>query len=142
MVFLKIRLIKNKKEFDQVLKIREIVFIKGQKVPKQRERDQFDKKAKHVIVIYKGRPVGCARIRFIDKKAKLERIAILSRYQGKRLGKKLMDYLIKYCRKRKAKEIILHSQYYIRNFYRKFGFKQRGKIFMDANIKHIEMRLK
>ena len=139
---MKIRLAKNKKELEDIFRIREIVFIKGQRVPRKRERDEFDKSAKHVIVFYNKKPIGCARVRFVHKKAKLERIALLKEYRNKGLGKMIMDYLINYCRKKKSKEIVLNSQYYIKDFYRKCGFKTRGKIFMDAGIKHIEMYLK
>jgi len=74
---IQIRSIKNKKELEQVFRIREIIFIREQKVQKNIERDEFDKISKHVIILYKNKPVGCARIRLIGKKAKLERIALL-----------------------------------------------------------------
>ena len=83
MTGLKIRLIKNKEELQQVLRIRNIVFVRGQKVSKQKEIDGFDDNAKHVIVLYKNYPIGCARIRLIGKEAKLERIALLNKYRGK-----------------------------------------------------------
>jgi len=35
----------------------------------------------------------------------------------------------------------MNSQYYLKNYYKKFGFKTRGKTFMEAGIKHIEMYL-
>ena len=138
----KIRLVKNKKELGQVYKIREIVFIKEQKVPKKIEFDEFEKSAKHFIVIYKNKPVGCARVRFIDKKAKLERIALLKKYRGKGIGKIVINYLIKYCKNKNAKEIFMNAQYYIRYYYNKLGFKEIGKPFMEAGIKHIKMYLK
>ena len=125
-----------------MFKIRENVVIKVQNVPEKREKDELDKTAKHVIVIYKNKQIGCARIRFINKKAKLERIALLKKFRSKGFGKAIMDYLINYCKKKKVKEINLHSQYYIKDFYKSCGFKQRGKIFMDAGIKHIDMYLK
>ncbi len=139
---LKIRLIKNKKEFGQVFRIREIVFVKGQNVPKERERDGLDSSSRHVIVFYNGKVIGCARIRLIGNKAKLERIALLKEYRGKGFGKIIMDYLVKYCKRKKVKEIVLHSQCYIKDFYNRCGFKERGKVFYDANIKHIEMYMK
>lgn len=139
---LKIRLIKNKRELNAVLRIRKIVFIKGQHVPKSRERDGLDSTSKHVIVFYNSKPTGCARIRFLGKKAKLERIAILSSYQGKGFGRKLMDYLIQYCKRKGAKEIVVHSQIYVKDFYLVCGFKPRGKIFLDAGIKHVTMGLR
>ena len=76
------------------------------------------------------------------KKAKMERIALLKSYRGKRYGETIMNYLINYSKKRGAKEAVVHSQYHIRKFYKKHGFRERGKTFIDAGIKHIEMYLK
>ena len=135
---LKIRLIKNKDELNSILKIREIVFIKGQNVPGKRERDGLENESKQVIVLYKNRPIGCARIRFINKKAKLERIALLPKYRKRGLGKKLMAYLINYSKKHKVREIYLHGQCRIQKFYEGVGFKTRGAVFMDGGMKHLE----
>ncbi len=137
-----VRLIKNKKELAQVFRIREIVFIKGQNVSRKMEMDGLDGSAKHVIVLYHSKPIGCARIRFFGQKAKLERIAILSKYQGKRFGMKLMKYLIAYCKRRKATKLVLHSQVRVKDFYSRFGFKCHGKKFIEAGILHIRMVLK
>ena len=104
-----------------------------------RINDSFDKIAKHAIVFSNKKTIGCARLRFVGKKAKLERIAVLKKYRNKGIGKLIMDYLIGYCKNKKTGEIIVHSQYYAKEFYTKFGFKRRGKIFMDAGIKHVEM---
>ncbi len=139
---LQITLIKNKEEFDEVLKLRKVIFVKGQSVPIERELDGFDDKAKHVILKYNGKPIGCARIRFIHGKAKLERIGILESYRGMGFGEKLTRYLIAYCKRKDAKEIVLHSQDYVQKFYEKFGFKTRGKPFKDAGINHVEMYMK
>jgi len=141
---LKIRLVKNKKELEKVFKIRIIVFVDEQKVPPELELDEFDtlSKAKHVIMLYKGKPIGAARIRFPKNNAKLERLALLKEYRGKGFGKAIIEYMVEYCQKKKPKEIVLHGQCYAENFYRKCGFIPRGKIFMDAGIKHIEMYLK
>ena len=138
---LKIELVKNKKDLEHVFKIRETVFIKEQKVPKDIERDDFDSIAKHFVVFYRNKPIGCARISFINKKVKLERIALLKKYRGKGFGKIITEYLIEYCKKKNVKEIFMHSQYYLKDFYNKCGFKIRGKTFMEADIKHIEMYL-
>jgi len=138
---LKVRLIKNKRELDDVLKIREIVFIKGQNCPRECEMDGLENKAKHVIVKYRGKTIGCARVRFLENKAKLERIALLEDYRGKGFGREIMNYLIRYCKRKKVEEIFLHSQSYVKKFYEKCGFKPRGKPFLEAGIKHIEMRM-
>lgn len=136
---LNIKQVKNKKEYNKILKIREIVFIKEQNVPKEIEMDEFDKDAKHFIVYLKNKSIGCARIRKINNYVKLERIAILKEYRGRGFGKDLTNFLINYCKKIGFNEIQLHSQIYISNFYEKLGFKSIGKKFLEADIKHIKM---
>ncbi|RLI62298.1 MAG: GNAT family N-acetyltransferase, partial [Candidatus Asgardarchaeum californiense] len=46
---------------------------------------------------------------------------------------------VNYCKNKGYSEICLHSQTYIIDFYKKCGFKPRGKTFLEAGIKHIEM---
>ena len=134
-----IREIKNKKELKKVLEIRTEVFVKGQNVSETLEIDGEDDKATHIIVLLNNKPIGCARIRFLNNKAKLERIAILESYRGKRYGKELVQFLIKFCLDKKVKEIYMHAQYYLKKFYSNLGFKEQGEIFEEAGIKHVEM---
>jgi predicted GNAT family N-acyltransferase len=139
---LKIKLIENKVELKQAFEIRNTVFGKEQKIPRELDFDGKDKEAKHALIFYNNKPIGCARIRFIGGKAKLERIAIIKKYRGKGFGNALVSYLINYCKRRKAKEIYFDSQYHARDFYTKIGFKIKGKPFAEAGIKHIGMYLK
>ncbi len=140
---LKIKKIKTKKELKKALKIREIVFIKGQNVPAKRERDGLDNNCIHFLVKYKGKHVGTARIRALNKKeAKFERIAIIKNYRKEGIGSKLVKCMIDYCKKNNFKKISLGAQLHTLNFYKKSGFKPIGKIFMDANIKHKKMLMK
>ena len=139
---IKIRLVKNKKELEQVYKIREIVFIEEQNVPKNVECDKFDNIAQHFILLYKNKPIGCARIRLINSKAKLERIAVLKRYRNRGFGKLIVKYLVRYCKNKKIKEMFMNAQYYLKEYYQKFGFKPKGRTFMEAGIKHVKMYLK
>ena len=136
---IKIKIAKSKNELDNVFKIREIVFIREQKVSENIEKDKFDTTAKHFILYYKNKPIGCARIRLVGGKAKLERIAVLKNYRGKGFGKTIVDYLIKYCKSKKINEIFMNAQHYLKDYYKKFGFMPIGKPFMEAGIKHIKM---
>ena len=140
---LKIKIIKTKKELKSAFNIRNIVFGKEQKIPRKIDFDGLDNKTKQILVLYNNKPIGTARIRFIQNRAKLERIALLKKYRGRGLGEKLMNFLIDYCKKKEIKEIYFHAQCYLKDFYKKFGFKIRGKSFIEAGkIKHIEMYLK
>jgi len=136
-----VRLIRNNKELDHVMRIRRIVFIRDQDVPHHREVDGLDSSSRHVIAFLGRKPVGCARIRVLSGTAKLERIAVLKSYQGRGIGRAIMNYLISFCKSRNQR-MVLHSQCYIKDFYRKHGFNEYGSVFMDAGIQHIAMSRK
>ena len=139
---LSMRLIKNQKELDKLLKIRGVVFIEEQKVPHSRERDGLEDESKHFIVHYKGKCVGGARMRFVRNKAKFERIVFLRSCRGKGFGRKLMRYLIGYARRKGVKEVVVHGQVASTEFYEKSGFKKRGQAFMDGGMRHYEFFLR
>jgi len=130
----------TEKELQQVFNIRKKVFIEGQNVPENIEMDIYDKTSKHFIAYLDDIAIGCARIRQNDY-IKLERIAIFEEYRNKGYGTKLTEWLIDYCKQKKNREIILHSQLYVVDFYKKFGFKKVGGIFDEAGIKHVKMIL-
>jgi len=138
---LQIKLVTNKEEFEHVINIRKEVFIKGQNVPLDIEIDGLDPESEHFIAYLGNEPIGCARIRTNKKYARLERIAIIKKHRCKGFGTKLTNFLIDYCRKQNYVEIILHSQNYVIDFYKKFGFKIKGETFLEANIEHKEMVL-
>ncbi len=141
MVRLEVRHIDNPGELDDVFRIRHIVFVEGQDVPSDREWDGLDENAEHIIALADSLPVGCARIRFPDGKAKLERLAVLPEYQGTGIGFAVMEYLVEYAWKKGVDEIYLHAQLTTLDFYSRFGFAPRGEVFDDANIEHKEMFL-
>ena len=141
MVQMEVRHINGPGELDDVFRIRHIVFVEGQDVPPDREWDGLDEGAEHVIALVDNVPAGCARMRFPDKKAKLERLAVLSEYRGKDVGSRIMEYMVANSWERGVNEIYLHAQLTTLEFYSRFGFSPRGGVFDDANIDHREMFL-
>lgn len=136
-----IHLARNREEIGEALKIREEVFIKGQNVSPELDRDGLDESAEHAILYLDSKPVGTARLRYLGNRIKLERFAVLEEFRGFGLGAKLMNFLIGQGKKKGVDEIHMHAQHYLVNYYSKFGFRPRGEIFYEANIKHIEMFL-
>lgn len=124
-------------ELQLVQNIREIVFVQGQKVPFEIERDGFDESCMHIIAFFNDTPVGTARIRKIKEGSKLERIAVLSEYRKKGIGTKIIEFAINQL---KGKTILLNAQFYLLDYYKKFGFKEYGKKFFEAGIEHIKMK--
>ena len=50
-----------------------------------------------------------------------------------------MKAIMEYAKNIGMKRIYLHSQTYIKDFYKNLGFTEIGKEFIEAGIPHIEM---
>lgn len=124
-----------------LIPIRKSIFIEEQLVPAELEWDDWDNKAKHIIIIFNNAPIGCARLIFIDKIMRLERMAIIKskRYRG--FGTKLLFEIIRIAKNEKIDRICISAQIQAMFFYQKIGFISEGEIYNDAEIKHIKMTL-
>ena len=137
---LRYKLVENNKELEDALNIRRKVFMEEQGVSEALEVDGNDSSALHVIAKNGDIAVGTARVRFLNKQqAKIERMAILKPSRGTGIGKGIITFLEEELKKRGIEQIVLHSQYYAIDFYKKFGYKETGLPFLDADIKHITM---
>jgi hypothetical protein len=120
-------------------KIREIVFMKEQLVPKEEEWDGQDERSWHYLAISKeGNPIGCARLM---PSGQIGRMAVLKEQRGLGIGALLLDSVVIHAKELKIEHIFLHAQTYAIGFYEKAGFKVHGEEFMDANIPHYAMNL-
>ena len=136
--------VKNiKDKFDQknAFEIRSKVFCEEQKVSKIIEFDGMDEFCNHYLAKFNEFPIGTARVR--EKKRgiyKIERMAVLKEYRMKGAGKALIEEILdQYLTIRKTNNLILYSQIKAKDFYKKFGFVEVGKEFIEANIRHIKM---
>lgn len=130
----------SEKEINDALDVRYQVFVVEQKIDKDIELDGLDQDCDHFVAYIDGLAVGAGRIRYLDNnKAKIERMAVLSEFRGKKIGGEILRTMVSYLTKNKIIEIVLNSQYHAKAFYEKFGFKPQGKIFTEANIDHIKM---
>jgi len=124
-------------------KLRIEVFVKEQNVPPDIECDEYDKEAIHIIGIDEksGECIACGRLVVKDGIAKIGRVAVKKDFRKKGYGTKICQELITMARETGIRDIRLHSQLEVATFYEKLGFKPYGKTFMEANIKHIAMKL-
>jgi predicted GNAT family N-acyltransferase len=139
---LEMRIAKSKDEIKQAFWIREQVFMIEQGMPRHVEFDKYDDSAYHVVAYLENKPIGCARMRKIGSRIKMQRIAILSKYRGKGFGKRIVKFMVNFGKKQKVSELFMNAQHYLKHFYESFGFRARGKIFKEGKIDHIEMFLK
>ncbi len=136
-----IRFIENKDELERILDLRYDVFTGEQNIPTEIEHDNKEDEAEHIIVFDDDKLIGCARIRFIDSRAKLERIIVVKGYRGRGIGNKIMDFLIQHAKSKDIKEAYLIGQSRLKPFYGGKGFKTRGEEFIIAEIPHFEFYL-
>lgn len=133
---------KSKKDISKALRVRYLVFTKEQGIEPKIDNDRLDGSATHVIAKQNGKIIGTMRIRVYNNRARLERLAVLKDYRGKGIGKVVTEYAVSHCKKNGLKEITLHSQFYLMDFYKSLGFTPKGRKFIEAGIEHIEMNLK
>lgn len=129
-------------DIKKCLEIRKQVFVDGQNVSIDDEIDGKDAQSVHYLLVIDSNPVGTARVRFAEKYAKIERVAILNSQQGQGFGGIIMQKILtdlklipKVCMAK------LSSQTYAIPFYEKFGFTICSPEYMDAGISHKDMQL-
>ncbi len=121
--------------------IRHQVFQREQNVKPDLDFDGLDDITPHLIAYYQNEPVGTARIRSLDLyKVKLERMAVLSVYRGRGIGRALVREAIAFAKAQNISEIQLNAQVHAKEFYRKLGFEPYGEEFDEAGITHVSMK--
>ena len=135
-----IKLLNGTDNLSAAFTIRQRVFIDEQKVPPELEWDDMDKVAIHFILYLDKNPVGTARVFEKQRVWYIGRMAILQKHRGKGYGKLMMENVLNFLFSKKPNIIVLYAQITVLGFYRKFGFVEIGDEFLDAGIKHKEMR--
>ncbi len=130
---------KGMNDFEDVLLVRNKVFIDEQKISKDLITDEYDQISYNVVVYEKNEPVGTGRLIFKDSKYQIGRIAVLDEFRGKRYGDLIVRMLIRKAVNIGAEEVHLHSQLNKKEFYEKIGFKTYGNPYSEAGIEHISM---
>jgi YbgC/YbaW family acyl-CoA thioester hydrolase len=121
--------------------IRTRVFVDEQKIPAEMEYDVADAGCTHAVA-YNRFGVALATGRLLEHVpgvAKIGRMAVVPTMRGTRIGRAVLDALIKAARDRGDHEALLHAQASAAGFYSRAGFAARGPEFDEAGIAHIEM---
>lgn len=137
---LTIRLAQLPADFPQIYQVRQQVFQLEQGVDAALEFDGLDDQAEHLLAVQDRQAIGTARIRYFNpQRAKLERVAVLATARGQGIGKKLVATAFAILSDRGVREVYIHSQVAVRDFYNSLGFESEGEIFEEAGIPHVKM---
>lgn len=140
-------------DLDQVWALRHEVFVVGQGVPVELERDALDAGADHAAARLDGRLVGTGRLvdGRIDEQGELVpgtpgtvgtvgRMAVAHDARGVGTGRALLDLLVARAAERGLPAVELHAQLHARGFYERAGFTPFGAVYLEAGIEHLGMR--
>jgi predicted GNAT family N-acyltransferase len=121
-----------------LMRIREQVFVREQKVPTALEHDEYDAECYHFLAYDEyGTPVGTARMLH---NGYIGRMAVLPRYRSLGVGSKLLTNIIETAKAKGFKTVYLNAQTHAVAFYKKHRFQTTGSEFMEAGIAHIRMQ--
>jgi len=137
----------------RVYALRHEVFVVGQAVPAELERDVLDSRADHAVALVGDLVVGTGRL--VDGRidddgllvpgttgavATIGRMAVADGVRGTGLGRALLDLLVLRAGARGLPEVELHAQLHARGFYERAGFTPFGEVYLEAGIQHLGMR--
>lgn len=137
------KIVENEAELQGAHEVRRQVFVLEQGIAADlvfegaASGDEID-----VVVKNQEAVIGTARVVFpAGATAKLERMAVLPEFQGKGIGRDIIEFLHGELKRRGVKHLILHAQYQVSLFYKSCGFEETGGPFQEAGIKHIKMEM-
>jgi YbgC/YbaW family acyl-CoA thioester hydrolase len=121
--------------------IRMAVFVDEQKIPAEMEWDEADAGCIHAVAVNRfGVPLATGRLlEHVPGVAKIGRMAVVQAMRGSRVGRSVLDALMKAAHARGDREVLLHAQLSAAPFYARAGFTERGPVFEEAGIPHVEM---
>ena len=117
--------------------IRFTVFVEEQGVPFAIEIDEQDPVCVHAIAYEYGKPVGTGRLR---PDGHIGRMAVLKEWRNRGIGGQLLVKLMEAAKLRGDKQVVLSAQINAARFYEAHGFDRHGDEYMEAGIRHQEMR--
>ena len=124
---------------EQLLSVRQRVFVEEQGVPAELEHDAEDQDALHLLACNaQGEAIGTARML---GDGHIGRMAVLAEWRGHGVGGQMLQQLIELAKQNGFPTPFLHAQCSAVGFYERFGFATSGPVFVDAGIDHRLMKL-
>lgn len=120
-----------------VFALRHEVFVVGQDVPAELERDELDAVSDHVVAVVDGEVVGTGRLL---PSATIGRMAVREGLRGHGVGAAVLAALEERAREHGFLAVELHAQLHACGFYEKAGYVPYGAVYLEAGIKHRSMR--
>lgn len=130
-------------EFYEIIKLRTEIFVVEQKCPYQ-EVDDKDLTAIHIACFdANGKAIAVARVIANNEATtplSFGRVAVKKKLRGTDLSKDLMNQILNFIETNYPnKAIHISAQCYITSYYEKYGFVQKGDVYLEDDIPHVKM---
>lgn len=131
----------TKEDFETYYELRYQVLRKPWNQPIGSEIDETDDTSIHAFIKKDTKAIACARLHFNDDTiAQIRYMAVHPDYQGKGLGKKVLNYLEIIAKHNKRKKVILHARENAIKFYQSCNYLVKGESYLLFDkIKHYLM---
>ena len=85
--------------------------------------------------------VGCCVLTKVNERTiQLRQMAVNNEFQGKGVGKQIVQYAEKIAQEEKYETIMMHARSVAVSFYKKLGYAIEGNEFMEVSIPHFMMK--
>jgi predicted GNAT family N-acyltransferase len=126
-----------------VYALRHEVFVLGQDVPEEMERDEHDDVVDHGVALVDGVVLATGRLLppgAPGAAATVGRMAVAEAARGQGLGAAVLQLLEETARSRSWPVVELHAQVHATGFYDRAGYTPYGDVYLEAGIEHQSMR--
>ena len=117
--------------------VRRAVFIKEQGCSEESEWDELDDPSLHCVAFLDAEPIGTGRLL---PENRIGRMAVTVPYRRHGVASVILEELVAVAAQRGAREVVLHAQVAVLDFYRRHGFVEEGAEFSEEGIAHLLMR--
>ena len=126
-------------ESDEIMRIREKVFIIEQRFGKETLIDHQDSNSFHLLVSdNKGRAIACGRL---TKNGRIGRIAVNIDHRGSGIGTMMLNKLIKIAEQNEINNLTLNTETELTHFYDQQHFQTEGPVYMKQGVPFQRMRM-
>lgn len=141
-----VKLAETEAELEGAINVRMQVFVVEQQIPAELELDAADATAAHAVALHRGRIIGAGRLVIEDGEpgqaggaGRIGRMAVDRAWRRRGVGRQILRFLEGEARRRGLNHCVLHAQEYVKGFYAGLGYQERGAVFLEVEIPHIEM---
>ena len=131
-------------DFEKYFELRWRILRKPWGEPRGSEQDEQENNAYHIMATEDNKVIGVARLQFPEQtSAQLRYMAVDDKYQGKGVGRAIIEHMEKCAKKNSAEELFFNARDNALGFYEKLGYRFIAKTYLLFDtIQHYKMSKK